>query len=457
MTIGVILNRVFRIHNNPLFEYINQNKEDIEKCYLIIPQEIFDEDGTEMKANYYYGVLQSFLEALHQYDIEPFLLDYRELGDFCSDKGIDEVVIAGDIMSYHHESYDIRHLKKAFNKYNITVTTVRANHYFKPSTTMNKQGEPYKVFTSFYKAHRSKLRQHESYHYELGDLSHLCVKSQQTLKQDYSNKGLSESQAIKNWNNYIEQDIQNYETNREYLPKVLTSQLSIVLAYGLIDIKQIVTQLLEAYEEDEHNIEQFIRELMFREFYYVLMTLYPHTAHEAFNEKYRDIQWSYNKNNFKRWCEGQTGFPIVDAAMSELNQTGFMHNRMRMVVSQFLTKDLFIDWTWGEDYFRRRLIDFDSASNVHGWQWSASTGTDAAPYFRMFNPSRQSERFDKDALYIKTYIPQLNDVTAKYLHEPFKHEEALEQEEIKLGQDYPKPLVDHKEARAHVMSVFKQF
>lgn len=198
------------------------------------------------------------------------------------------------------------------------------------------------------------------------------------------------------------------------MPEVLTSQLSIILAYGIIDIKQIVTQLIERYEEDEHNIEQFIRELMFREFYYVLMTHYPNTAHEAFNEKYRDIKWEYNKEDYKSWCEGRTGFPIVDAAMTELNQTGFMHNRMRMVVSQFLTKDLFIDWTWGEDYFRTKLIDFDSASNVHGWQWSASTGTDAVPYFRMFNPSRQSERFDKDALYIKTFIPQLNDVTLNY-------------------------------------------
>lgn len=456
MTIGVILNRVFRINNNPLFEYIHQNKEDIEKCYLIIPQEIFEEDGTDMKANYYYGVMQSFLNDLRQYDIEPYLLDYSDLGDFCEDKSLSEVIVAGDIMSYHQESYDIRHLKKAFNKHNITVTTVRANHYFKPSATMNKQGEPYKVFTSFYKAHRSKLRKHDSYAYKLKDLSDLFVKSQQKLIQDYSKFGLSETKAIKKWNDYIDQDIQNYETNREYLPEVLTSQLSIILAYGIIDIKQIVTQLLERYEEDEHNIEQFIRELMFREFYYVLMTQYPNTAHEAFNEKYRDIKWEYNKDEFKSWCEGRTGFPIVDAAMTELNQTGFMHNRMRMVVSQFLTKDLFIDWTWGEDYFRRKLIDFDSASNVHGWQWSASTGTDAVPYFRMFNPSRQSERFDKDALYIKTFIPQLNDVTPKLLHEPFKHEAELEQEGIKLGQDYPKPLVDHKEARDHVMSVFKQ-
>ena len=128
----------------------------------------------------------------------------------------------------------------------------------------------------------------------------------------YSKYGLLNQKQLK-WNDYIDQDIQNYETNREYLPEVLTSQLSIILAYGIIDIKQIVTQLIERYEEDEHNIEQFIRELMFREFYYVLMTHYPNTFHEAFNEKYRDIKWEYNKEDYKSWCEGRTGFPIVDA------------------------------------------------------------------------------------------------------------------------------------------------
>ena len=455
MNIGVILNRVFRINHNPLFEYINQQRDDNEQCFLIIPQEIFDEEGTEKKKNFYYGVLQSFLKELKKYDIEPFLIEYSELGDFCSNNDINEIVVAGDIMSYHLETYDIRHLKKAFEKYDINVTTIRANHYFKPSATMNKQGEPYKVFTSFYKAHRSSLRQHDGYHYKLKALAEICVKSQQQLKKDYAKYGLSEQQAVTSWNTFLDQDIQQYEENREYLPEVLTSQLSIVLAYGLIDIKQIMTQLLNSYDEDENNAEQFIRELMFREFYYVLMTQYPNTAHEAFNDKYKSIKWRYDNDDFKHWSEGTTGYPLVDAAMAELNQTGFMHNRMRMVVSQFLTKDLFIDWTWGEDYFRRKLIDFDSASNVHGWQWSASTGTDAVPYFRMFNPIRQSERFDKDALYIKKFIPQFDHVPAKLIHNPLKNQDKLKQEGITLDEDYPKPIVDHKSARDVVITTFK--
>ncbi|EES41008.1 cryptochrome/photolyase family protein [Staphylococcus caprae] len=454
MKVGVILNRVFRLENNPLFEYISQNKEDIDQCYFIIPQEKFDKEA-EMKANYYYGTLQKFVDTLHDYDIQPFLVDYDELTHFCKDKGISEVVLAGDIMSYHEEKYDILQQSASFKNEGISVVSVRANHYFKPSKTRNNKGEPYKVFTSFYKKWRPYLMKRSVFSYDIKDIAKMGVKSQQKVKGDYSQYGISEADAQYRWSDFLDKDIENYNTNREYLPEVLTSQLSIYLAYGVLDIIQIFNDLLENYDKDEQNYESFIRELIFREFYYVLMTYYPETAHQSFKDKYRDLQWSYNKENFNLWKEGKTGFPIIDAAMGELNTTGYMHNRMRMVVSQFLTKDLFIDWTWGEEYFRQKLIDYDSASNVHGWQWSASTGTDAVPYFRMFNPVRQSERFDKDALYIKKFVQTLNDIDAKYLHDTHKYERQIKEQGIELGKDYPKQIVNHSESRTHVMSEFK--
>ena len=254
---------------------------------------------------------------------------------------------------------------------------------------------------------------------------------------------------------FLNNDIQNYESNREYLPEVLTSQLSIALAYGLIDILQVFNDLLHGYESNESNYEAFIRELIFREFYYVLMTQYPETAHQSFKEKYRNIEWVNDKQQFDQWKNGKTGYPIVDAAMQELNQTGYMHNRMRMVTSQFLTKDLLIDWTWGETYFKDKLIDYDNASNVHGWQWSASTGTDAVPYFRMFNPIKQSERFDPNALYIKQWLSTLNHVDSHLLHDTQKHMQLLKQQGIQLGVDYPEPMVNHQYSRQRVMSLFK--
>lgn len=220
----------------------------------------------------------------------------------------------------------------------------------------------------------------------------------------------------------------------------------------MIDIQQIFNQLLDQREANEKNYEAFIRELLFREFYYVLMVTYPEMATQSFKPNYRQIEWSLNKANFERWKNGETGYPIVDAAMQELNQTGYMHNRMRMVVSQFLTKDLFIDWRWGEDYFRSQLIDYDNASNVNGWQWSASTGTDAVPYFRMFNPIRQSERFDQDGAYIKQYLPIFKAVPAAYLHDTEKNKAKLAAEcDIELGKTYPAPIVDHKQSRQAIM------
>lgn len=188
------------------------------------------------------------------------------------------------------------------------------------------------------------------------------------------------------------------------------------------------------------------------------MTQYPETATQSFSEKYRNMQWSYNQSHFKAWQQGQTGYPIVDAAMKKLNCTGYMHNRLRMVVSQFLTKNLFIDWTWGEDYFRKYLIDYDNASNVHGWQWSASTGTDAAPYFRMFNPIRQSERFDAQGYFIKTQLEILNEVPSQYIHNPTKHKDKLKENyNVEIGKDYPEAIVNHKHSRDYVMDKFKQF
>lgn len=219
------------------------------------------------------------------------------------------------------------------------------------------------------------MRHRDVYHYDLKSFEYFVIASPDDLVFDDIAFGSSQIIEQNKWQHFLEHDIQNYESGRDYLPEVLTSQLSIALAYGLLDIIEIFNDLLSRYEEDESNYEAFI-ELIFREFYYVLMTQYPESAHQSFKPKYRHINWSENEADFKAWCDGQTGFPIIDAAMMELRQTGFMHNRMRMVVSQFLTKDLFINWTWGEDFFRKYLIDYDAASNVHGWQWSASTGTD---------------------------------------------------------------------------------
>ncbi|MBF7025197.1 cryptochrome/photolyase family protein [Staphylococcus kloosii] len=455
MNLGVVLNRVFRINDNPLFHYIAEHNEDIEQLAVIIPIENMD-DVSNIKKQYYYNVVGSFVSVLKQCNIQPYIIKYNQLADLCQNLDLTHVLMPKDIMSFNNEENDYPHISADLKKHDIQIIGLRVNHYLQPTLTFNKQNEPYKVFTSFYKANRSKIINKPSYSYELTTLSKLCSVGSNKTDITFDENQNMEQQSNKAWQDFFNNDIEYYSRNRDDVAQSYVSGMSIDLAYGLLDIAMVMNDLLEHYPNDEENYEAYIRELMFREFYYVLMTQFPNTAQQSFNEKYRKLNWSYNKAHFKAWTEGKTGYPLVDAAMRKLNRTGHMHNRLRMVVSQFLTKDLFIDWTWGEAYFKKYLIDYDNASNVHGWQWSASTGTDAVPYFRMFNPSTQGERFDKNAYFIKEELPIFDDVPAKYIHHPMSYEETLRQTYgIELGKDYPKAIVDHKISREHVMTKFK--
>jgi deoxyribodipyrimidine photo-lyase len=194
----------------------------------------------------------------------------------------------------------------------------------------------------------------------------------------------------------------------------------------------------------------WLNELIWRDFYRHLLYHFPRLSQEQnFNQKYNSMQWLNNKSHFSLWCQGQTGYPIVDAAMRQLNQTGWMHNRLRMIVASFLTKHLLIDWRWGERYFMSKLIDGDLAANNGGWQWAASTGCDAQPYFRIFNPIRQSERFDLKGAFIRKYLPELKDVPDNKIHFPHDFIEAS------AMQCYWPAMVDHKAARARALAFYK--
>lgn len=455
MHLGVMLNRVFRIKDNPLFDYVVNNKNMVGKLYFLLPLEDLSDAG-EVKRQYYNNVVSGFVKSLHKRNIYPFIVTYKNLGRLVDQLELTHVLIGKDIMSYHKKEYDFPHVKLAFQKHNIKVIGQRVNHYLQPSMTLNKQRQPYKVFTSFYRANRGSLINTSSKKYQYKQLSEYAEKgSNQSGVSLNSSTGIEE-QARKDWETFLSEDISNYKQMTDDVSQDYVSGLGKYLAYGLLDISEIVNDLLEGYESDEVNYEAFLREVMFREFYYILMTQYPETATKSFNEKYRNMQWSTNYKKFEAWKKGETGYPIVDAAMKKFNQTGYMHNRLRMVVSQFLTKNLFINWTWGEEYFRQYLIDYDNASNVHGWQWSASTGTDAAPYFRMFNPIRQSERFDDKGYFIKSQLELFDNVSSKYLHNPSNYEDKLKEVyDIEIGKDYPRVIVDHSESRKHVMDKFK--
>jgi deoxyribodipyrimidine photo-lyase len=219
--------------------------------------------------------------------------------------------------------------------------------------------------------------------------------------------------------------VTNYKEQRDFPAIKGTSKLSVHLRFGTVSIRALAKQALVLNET-------WLNELIWRDFYMMILYHFPHAAKNSFKPQYDRIEWRNNESEFKAWCEGKTGFPIVDAGMRELNTTGFMHNRVRMIVASFLVKDLLIDWRWGEAYFAKKLLDFDLSANNGGWQWAAGSGCDAAPYFRVFNPTEQTKKFDPKYEYIKKWVPEFN--TPKYVT----------------------PIVEHSTARLRVLAVYKE-
>ncbi|WP_111672347.1 cryptochrome/photolyase family protein [Algoriphagus litoralis] len=295
---------------------------------------------------------------------------------------------------------------------------------FEPGEILNGSGEFYKVFTPFSK---SWLEKYNS--------TKIQTLDDPNWKNLYSSKYLPtialkemgfEKTSVEIPPKVADEDIiRHYDKTRNFPAQNGTTRLGIHLRFGTISVRKLAKVAANLNET-------YLNELIWREFYMMILAYSPQVVDRAFKPAYDQIPWRNNTEEFQAWCDGKTGYPIVDAGMRELNATGYMHNRVRMVVASFLTKHLLIDWRWGEAYFAKKLLDYDLSANNGGWQWAAGTGTDAQPYFRVFNPDSQTEKFDKDLKYIKKWIPELE--TSKY----------------------PKPIVDHKSARVRAIDTYKQ-
>lgn len=296
---------------------------------------------------------------------------------------------------------------------------------FEKEEITNGVGEFYKVFTSYSKVWLEKfskasiqllsLDPKKNNFYQTSPLPVTALEEMGFEKSDIEIPPLEIDRPL----------IQKYDLQRNFPGSKGTSRLGIHLRFGTISVRKL------ALEASKLN-STYLNELIWREFYMMIIHHNPKVTDHAFKPKYDQIPWRNDEGDFEKWCKGQTGFPIVDAGMRELNATGFMHNRVRMIVASFLTKHLLIDWRWGEAFFAKKLLDFELSSNNGGWQWAAGTGTDAQPYFRVFNPESQTEKFDKDLRYIKKWVPEFGTST------------------------YPKPMVDHKFARERAIETYKK-
>ena len=312
-----------------------------------------------------------------------------------------------------------------FKDENIEFKTSKDQVIFEKSEVVKEDGTPYVVYTPYSNKWKNNFRKTKLNHCKSENLLNKIT------AHTYSFLSLKdigfETSKIKITSYDISNSlIDNYEATRNFPALNKTSYLGIYLRFGAVSIRKMVAKAIES------NNETFFKELIWREFFMQILWHFPQTINKSFRPKYDSIVWDNNEALFQKWCEGKTGYPFVDAGMRELNTTGHMHNRVRMIVASFLCKHLLIDWRWGETYFAQKLLDYEQASNVGNWQWAAGSGVDAAPYFRIFNPTEQIKKFDKDLVYIKKWIPELE---TSY---------------------YPKPIVDHKEAREKCLSVYKE-
>lgn len=313
-----------------------------------------------------------------------------------------------------------------------------------PEQALKADGSAYKVFTAFYNNARQILVTTPC---ELAKGQFLNLDSTVTLN-DFSEIDTFQNTLIQGGRNAALQQLTDlkhcldYEKNRDIPALQSTSQLSAHLKFGTVSVREVFCKIAQQLGF-EHPL---LRQLYWRDFLTHIGFYFPHVFGHAFIEKFDPIPWENNMQKFQAWTEGKTGFPIVDAGMRELNATGFMHNRVRMIVASFLTKDLRISWRWGERYFAQHLIDYDPCLNNGNWQWSASTGCDAQPYFRIFNPWLQQQKFDSDCAYIYRWIPELRAVPAKILHQWDKKH---------YGNFYPKPIVDHAQESQLTKALFK--
>ena len=260
----------------------------------------------------------------------------------------------------------------------------------------------------------------------------------------------SEERALKELKNFIKNRIKDYSDARNFPNRIGTSKLSPYIKHGQIHVETVWE---ECNKVKNSGVNKFLAEIGWREFNHTLINFFPHMTNGNYSKKFDKFPWEKNKNFLLAWKKGLTGYPIVDAGMRELYSTGWMHNRVRMIVGSFLVKHLLINWTEGEKYFKDCLLDYNEANNVSGWQWVAGCGADAAPYFRIFNPILQGEKFDKEGEYVKKWVPELKNVPKKFIHRPW---ELNDEKILKIGSDYPHPIVNHEKARSKALAAFKK-
>ena len=371
---------------------------------------------------------------------------------------------------YANHDYEPSALERDREVASRLASAGRAFHSFKDQVIFEKdelltgQGGPYTVFTPYKRAWLEKFEPFyakaypvERYAAALARGRASATPSLESMGFERTNlralrmpTGMSGARAVLE---DFSRRIDRYHERRDYPALRGPSYLSVHLRFGTLSVREAVRT---ARGDAGPGARTWLSELVWRDFYFAILHHFPHVDGHAFRREYDSIRYPNPAGHFEAWREARTGYPIVDAAMRQINQSGYMHNRLRMIAASFLVKDLHVDWRWGERYFAERLNDFDLAANNGGWQWSASTGCDAQPYFRIFNPVLQSRKFDPEAKFIRLFLPELARMPDRYIHSPWEAPETAQREAgCAIGRDYPAPIVDHDAARKETLALYK--
>ncbi|WP_179346464.1 cryptochrome/photolyase family protein [Winogradskyella ursingii] len=395
---------------------------------FIFDSEILDElPEDDARVTFIFNTLQKMRQTLQDEQDSSIAMYHGKPIDIyknlVKDHDIDTVFTNHDYEPYARERD--KEIKEFLENNDIEFKTYKDQVIFEKSEVVKQDGDPYVVYTPYMKTWKEKFKEFDLKIYYTNDYLENLVENTRLPNLSLSDIGFKKSsQEIKDYE-VTPTLIQEYEDKRNFPAKEATSRLGPHLRFGTVSIRKMIKKAIA-----EKN-EIFWQELIWREFFMQVLWHNPKTKDESFKSKYDRIEWRNNEDEFEKWKNGKTGYPLVDAGMRQLNESGFMHNRVRMLVGSFLCKHLLIDWRWGEAYFAEKLHDYEMASNVGNWQWVAGSGVDAAPYFRIFNPTTQIDKFDKDKKYIKKWVEEYE------------------------TEDYPEKMVDHKEARERCLKTYK--
>ena len=419
--------RDLRIDDNKgLFEALKQN--EIVHPIFIFDKSILDKlPNNDQRILFIYQEIESLKKSYQNLGSDLWVY-YGEPSEIIP-KIAQELNCSSVYFNNDYEPYALQRdqeIQVSLNKIKIEFIGKKDHVIFEKNEVLKDDGKPYTIFTPYSRKWKANLKEEDLREYSIEKYSGNLVQKQQGEALITLEEMGFESKVLHDFPNRIAKNeiLKNYHLSRNFPAVKGTSKLSLHLRFGTISIRKLA---LIAREQNE----TYLNELIWRDFYQMIIFHFPKSAENSFKAQYDKIIWEKNEAHFYSWCTGKTGYPIVDAGMRELNATGFMHNRVRMVVASFLTKHLLLDWRLGAAYFAEKLLDFELASNTGGWQWAAGCGCDAAPYFRVFNPQAQQEKFDKSFEYIKKWVPEYG------------------------TSSYPEPIIEHKFARERILQRFK--